>query len=180
MLPPFGVRTSGEGEFDVYLDKDRQQGFTLIEVIVVVAIMTVLMALAALAWQETRERNRVENAAQEIQSLLSMSRMRALTTGRDQVVTFDLAKNTVSGPVWSDARDYGSQKIDLVAFACSTCAESSSVASKTVTFTSRGTAVASTVKVKSARTSSVRYLTVNGVTGRVMMTTRCTSSGCVP
>jgi prepilin-type N-terminal cleavage/methylation domain-containing protein len=151
---------------------NQQRGFTLVEMMVVIMILAVMMTIATQVWQDLREKNRVESAAEEIQSVLSASRVRALTTGSSQAVVFDFANDKVTSPLWSAARDYSKDKIDLVAYAISTCSESTST-DKTVTFTSRGTATASTVEVKSVGTQSVRYLTVNGVTGRVSMAKKC-------
>lgn len=147
---------------------ERQQGFTLIEMLMAIVIMGILLAVAAGTYGTMREKNRVQSAKEEVVSALQQSRLKALSSGESQVVTFDWATDTFSFTARaSESKTY--KRVDLQGFACST-STLTSTGTDTMTFTRRGTVSFSgpqNIRVSSPNSIQMFTIKVNSVTGRI-------------
>jgi len=149
----------------------KQRGFTLIEMMVTIAIGGILLSIAVGSWGALRESTQVESAKENVVSALQMMRLRALSTGVDQVVTFDWTNDTVSytaGTVTSS----GLAPVDIQGFKC-TGSVLKAAGTDTYTFTSRGRVVFSDNAVQNLRimktgVSNMFTIKVNDVTGRIV------------
>ena len=70
---------------------NNQNGFTLIELMIVVVIIVVLIAIAGTTWLLSLNHLSLRNDAGEIKSALQKARQRTITTGRPHQVYFDIA-----------------------------------------------------------------------------------------
>lgn len=155
-----------------------QRGFTLIELMVTIAIGSILMAIAAGAWGSLREKTRVKSAAEEIRSVLTATRLHALSTGSNALVSFDFTNETMTSPIWGGPKTY--RGVDLQAYTYSSCTVQAGSPNNTMTFKPTGAASGSATLGK--LTVSVRpkgallpayYLVLNAVTGRIKMWEGC-------
>lgn len=154
----------------------RDGGFTLIETMVTIALLGAMMAIAVSSWSSWSRASEQSGTAREIQSLLRQAQQRAVTEGRSMCVLFDTAANKytlfrgrcdepsrqhLAGPF-----DTGSPKVQVVspAFTSSTSTQNSGV-----TFTPRGSAWPGGVRVTRTGSAKVYVLTVEGLTGRVLL-----------
>lgn len=157
------------------VNRPRQEGFTLIEVMVVVAIFAVLVGIGIGSWGETRTRSQVESVIEEIRSVMGAARLRARATGEEQSVVFNYTDETVADSATGDVRAYGDM-VDITAFACGSC-NTSGVASNTFNFTPRGTVGAASIRVQSRDGTVTRYVVVSA-TGRLRVAETCASGSC--
>ncbi len=72
----------------------RQQGFTLIELMIVVAIVGILSVYGVSNFPRWRANIRVNSAAREIASDLQLARMRAIALNTSVQVVFDVNRDT--------------------------------------------------------------------------------------
>jgi len=149
----------------------NQRGFTLIEMMVTIAIGGILVSIAVGAWGSLRERTQVESAKENVVSALQMMRLRALSTGVDQVVSFDWTNDTVS---YTAGATISSKlaPVDIQGFKC-TGSVLKAAGIDTYTFTSRGRVIFSDNAVQNLRVmktgvSSMFTIKVNDVTGRII------------
>jgi prepilin-type N-terminal cleavage/methylation domain-containing protein len=154
---------------------ERQKGFTLVEMMVTVAIGAILLAFAFGAYNELRERTRVDSAKEHIVSILQQARLRALSSGENQVVAFDWAADTVTFLGETSTFDV----VDLKGFRCSGSQSNDTNTDNTFTFTSRGTVTyggapvvgggdpVEELQISSANSSSAFVIDINSVTGRI-------------
>jgi len=145
-----------------------QRGFTLVEMMVVIAISLVLFAIAAGSYGSLREKNRVQSAKEEIVSILQQARLKALSSGESQAVTFDWAADKVSYTLRAaQSRSYS--KVDLQGFACG--GTLTSTGTNSMTFSRRGTVGfgggPQNIRVSSPGSTSTYTIKVNSVTGRI-------------
>lgn len=155
-------------------NRPRDQGFTLIEVLVTTVLLGVMMAIAVSGWMSWARSSAHSGTARELQSMMRQTQQRAVTEGRAMCVLFDPGANeyTVSrsacgepgtlvlGPVVAQSGDV---KIASPVFTSTTGTSTG------VTFYARGTASPGTVKVTRTGSSKTYVLTVEGLTGRVSL-----------
>lgn len=68
----------------------RKKGFTLIELMVSLAILSILVGMAAFTYVSQLTAIHLRNDAREVDQALQLAKMRALATGKDHGVVFDL------------------------------------------------------------------------------------------
>lgn len=74
--------------------KNREAGFSIIELMVVVVIMTVVLAASIPALRQHTENVNLTKGSREVESSLKLARTRAVSTNTPVVVTFDTNNNT--------------------------------------------------------------------------------------
>ncbi|MFQ5581204.1 MAG: Tfp pilus assembly protein FimT/FimU [Mariprofundaceae bacterium] len=148
----------------------REAGFSLIEMVVVIGIAAILLSIAAGAWGALREKTRVDSAKETVVSVLQQMRLRALSTGVNQVVTLDWTNDTVS---YTTSSTYTSSlaPVDIQGFKC-TGAVLKPAGTDTFTFTPRGKVQfsdsnAQNLRVMKTGVTKMFTIKVNDVTGRI-------------
>lgn len=95
------------------MPKNRFQGFTLIELMVVVAVLAILAAIAFPSFQQTMRSNRVATASNELIASISLARSEAIRGTRGGGVCSSSDGASCGGTwntgwmVWGDANDSG-------------------------------------------------------------------------
>jgi len=149
-----------------------QRGFTLIELMVTITIGGILLSIAVGAWGQLRERTRVESAKENIVSALQMMRLRALSTGVNQVVTFDWTNDTVSYTT-NATMTSAFAPVDIQGFKC-TGSVLKPAGTDTYTFKPRGSVgfsdpAAQNIRVMKTGVNKMFTIKVNDVTGRIVV-----------
>ena len=76
--------------------KKREQGFTLLESLIVIAIMLILMAMAVVGSMGSMQNYKANAALDVVSSQLRVARQISISQRRNVQITFDLVGNTVS------------------------------------------------------------------------------------
>ncbi len=154
--------------------RNRDEGYTLVEVLVVVALLGVMMAIAVSGWSSWARASQQAGTASSIRTTLRAAQQRAVTEGRSACVLFDTAADTytvyrgacddparvkVLGPVGTESPD--------VEISSPSFTSSAGVVSQGVTFRARGTAWAGRVLITRRGSSKTYTITVERLTGRV-------------
>ncbi|HYF72563.1 MAG TPA: GspH/FimT family pseudopilin [Nocardioides sp.] len=151
---------------------ERDNGFTLIEVLVVVALLGALMAISVGGYDRWSRASEQSGTAREVQTLLRSTHQRAITEGTALCVLFDTAQGeyavrrgtcatpgaTIDGPF-----SVAGPEVHLTS---PTFAGSGGPG---VTFYSRGTATSGTVQVTRTGSSKTYTIHVEQLTGRVSL-----------
>ena len=157
----------------------RDDGFTMIEVLVTIALMGIIMAFSVSGWGRYARAHEQSGTAQELRSALRSVQQRAVTEGVSMCVSF----NTTSYTVWRAAcgspnakvqgpvQVNGRARLATPVFTPLTAAQ----AANTVVFTPRGTASQGDVHVTRPGSTKDYKVAVEGFTGRVSL---CDESGC--
>lgn len=82
----------------------RSGGFTLIELVLVIAIITVVAAIALPRYADALERYRADTAARRLAADLGYARSQARTSGKPQVVSFNVTARSYSMAGVTDLR----------------------------------------------------------------------------
>jgi type II secretion system protein H len=153
----------------------RDEGFTMIEVLVTTSLLGLMMAIAISGWSSWARSSAHSGTARELQSILRQTEERAVTEGRAMCVLFDSTANRytvyrgvcggsdltrVLGPVATASTEVRIASPVFTSMAGTTTG---------VTFYARGTASPGTVRVTRSGSSKVYTLTVEGLTGRVSL-----------
>lgn len=150
------------------MSRPRDEGVTLIEVIVTVSILCALMAISVAGYRSWAHASAQEGSARELQSLLRGTQQRAVTEGNALCVRFDTAADTytvVSGTCAAP----GPQVEGPFRAGDGVALESPVFPDGGVTFYARGTATAGSVEVARAGSSKRYTIKVEGLTGRVSL-----------
>lgn len=76
--------------------RDRQSGFTLIEIIVVLMILAIVAGLAGARMTARSDGSALQTTAYDIATRIRAARTRAIREGADQIVVIDLANRRVN------------------------------------------------------------------------------------
>ncbi len=159
---------------------ERLRGFSLVELLVTIFIGFVLLGIAVGAYNTLRERTRVESAKEHIVSILQQARLRALSSGEDQVVAFDWPADSVTFLGLTTTFDLESLA-DLKGLKCTGTVTNDTNTDNTFTFKSRGTVSyggspvsgggnpPQNLQISSGSSSSAFVIKVNSVTGRIVV-----------
>ena len=156
----------------------RDQGFTMLEVLVTIAIMGIVMAFSVSGWGRYARAHEQSGTAQELRASLRSVQQRAVTEGTTFCVSFTPTAYTVwrttcltgvkvQGPVQVNGR----ARLGTGVFTPLTTTQ----AADTVVFTPRGTASQGDIHVTRPDSAKDYKVAVDGFTGRVSL---CDESGC--
>jgi prepilin-type N-terminal cleavage/methylation domain-containing protein len=112
--------------------RGRQQGFTLIELVVVLAVMAVAMAFVLPSVGRGTESLKLRGEAKRVAALLREARLQAVSQRRSAYVTLDRTRNTVALTVGESERPH--RTLELPAGVRISVA----VGGESLTFSSRG------------------------------------------
>ncbi len=154
----------------------RDDGITLIEVLVTIALMGALMAIAIGGYRHWAEADEQQGTARQLQSVLRATQQRAVTEGRTLCVKFASGDYEVWSASCSTAS--GGTQIEgpiptqgsAVELASPSFQDPSGAGTlPTLTFFTRGTATAGSVQVIRTGSAKVYTVTVEELTGRVSL-----------
>lgn len=156
----------------------RDEGFTLLEVMVTIAIMGIVLAFSVTGWSRYARAHEQSGTAQELRTALRGVQQRAVTEGTTMCVSFGTTSYTVwrgtctsadrvLGPVQTNGR---AQLVTPV-FTQLTASQ----AANTLVFTPRGTASQGDVHITRPGSTKDYRVAVDGFTGRVSL---CDETGC--
>ena len=155
--------------------QNRDDGFSMIELLVTISLLVIMMTIAISGWTSWAKASSQSGAARELLSVMRQAQVRAVTEGRAICVGFRVAQNdyTVYRGPCDDAA-----KVRIRSSLVSSSADvrlsspaftGTSGVSTGVTFNARGTAWPGSVQVTRAGSSKTYNLTVEGLTGRVSL-----------
>lgn len=156
------------------LQRDRDSGFTLIEVMITIVLLGMMMAIALSGWSSWAKASAHAGTAREMQTVMRQAQQRGVTEGRAMCVWFDVAANSYTvyrgacdAPKTKIAGPYetGAPEVEVTAPTFTAPSGTSAGA----TFYARGTASPGEVRVGRSGSSKVYVLKVEGLTGRVSL-----------
>jgi len=173
----------------------KQSGFTLVEMLVVVSILGLMLMIGSGSWTGVRSSEQVKSAAEKIRSAMAASRIKALSTGRQQYVGIDIYSDAIASTIeeasvyssgsntWSASTLWEETKgVDILDSETDGTAPSSPVTTqKNFTFEPRGVTSSNNencVLIKSlvGSASIGKIIIVNEFTGKVRIED-CTAAG---
>ena len=157
--------------------ESSQDGFTLIELVVVMSIASVLLGIGILGFTNWRQTAQQQGSASELTSTLRNASVRAVSEGRAYCVnisgvnTYTLWRYTCgTGTAVAGPFSVQSTKVSLAATVTPPSpAPACPAGSSCLYFYPRGTAIPATVTVSSTARSKIYTVNVEGLTARVYM-----------
>ena len=148
----------------------RDEGFTMVELLVSLSIVGVMTALVVTGWSGYARANEHSGTRNDIVSALRAANQRALAEARPYCVTFDVAGGTwttrrlsCTGAIVKAEEVEGKQ----ISLADAAFLQPDASTQPQVIFMPRGTASKGSIKVNRAGSSKVYVINVEGLTGRV-------------
>lgn len=150
-------------------------GFTMIELLTVITMVGIIMAIAISGWVRWTNASAQSGATEKLEGVMRSAQQRAVTESTSVCVLFNVGADTyttyigacsastkvlLSGPFGLDSK---SVHLSSAVFT------GSSGTSAGVTFTSRGTATPGKLKLRRDDAATVTTVTVEGLTGRVVI-----------
>ena len=149
----------------------RDQGFTMVELLVALSVLGVMTGLAVAGWSGYATANEHTGTRDNVVSALRAANQRALAEAKSYCVTFDVAAGTwttrrltcagsiVKGP----ERTVGGS----ITLADAGFLQPDGTTQPQVLFTPRGTGSKGSIKINRSGSSKVYVVSVEGLTGRV-------------
>lgn len=91
----------------------RQEGYTLIELLIVVAIIGLMVVVSVPSFRTLQKRAAVRTAAGEIRGIFHLARSRAIATGRYTALKFHDAGDTWTWNLYEDGDHDGVRSADI-------------------------------------------------------------------
>jgi Tfp pilus assembly protein FimT len=161
----------------LHLGEERDEGTSLVEIMVAVALIGVMSAIAIGGWSAWARASSHSGAAQAIQTVVRQAQQRAVTEGVSMCVEFGTGSAADTYTVYRGScaapervrvdgpYDTGSPDVHVTSPTFSSTAGTSTG----VTFSARGTAWPGQVQVTRRDSAKVYRITVEGLTGRVQL-----------
>ena len=150
-----------------------QRGFTLIELMIVIVILGILLAASNSAWTNYRESTKADVAKGQIVGLLQQARLRAISSGEKQTVSFDYVNNTA---ISATGAPFLFEGVDVAKYKWTTCSVLSDP-TQNISFKRRGTGSGTSLivasKHKAGLDKKIYFIRINGVTGRIKVVEQC-------
>jgi prepilin-type N-terminal cleavage/methylation domain-containing protein len=175
--------------------RHQQSGFSLIELMVVVSILGIMLTIANGTWTSVREAELVQTTAEKVRSVMTATRIKALSTGLNQYAGIDIYTNAfvstsdgssvydLGADTWSNASQWvGTTNINILDSVADGSAPGTPITTKkTLAFSARGVssvAGESCVLIKHVRApaGTGKIIVVNNFTGKVRVDD-CTFAG---
>lgn len=150
------------------------QGFSLIELIIVIAVISILASISSFAWQRYTDNTNLRNAARDVVSDFQNYRTKAISESRDYQISFTTGAGsnyTITAPLTSTHAAVNITKsptVDGYGIQIANVSFSGSPASNIITLQARGTSSDGTIGMTNSRTSSATITT--SVTGKAYVT----------
>ncbi|MDF3193914.1 GspH/FimT family pseudopilin [Pseudomonas sp. 1928-m] len=139
-----------------YLQHARNQGFTLIELMVVIAIIAIIAAIAIPNYQSSIDAGRKTSATNNLLGALQFARSEAVIRRSNKVkVCASADGNTCSGSDWSTG---GVVLDDTTLLRSIPAAPDVTISGNAITFKNDGTTTASSISVTGGKTISVNII----------------------
>ncbi len=138
----------------------RQQGFSLMELIVVIAIVGIMASIAIPSFSSWRARSGTRNAAQSLLAHLKQARTLAFAENRSVSITFTSTSYTFDADTTGSCGPCRNEQVTLGQFSSNLAITRQDIAEipTTKTFSSRGTANSATI-----------YLCASGYSRRIVL-----------
>lgn len=136
----------------------KQQGFTLIEMMVVMVIMSIIAAVAIPSFSSWREKQAVRNATQALLAQLKQARVLAVSENRSVSLAFTSTTYTFDADTTGSCGSCKNERHNLSQYSSNLLASPIG----TRTFSSRGTSSASSIKLTAGSYSKTITMNILG------------------
>ncbi len=138
------------GVFHAVLLQRHQQGFSLLELLVVIVIMGVMSAIAIPAFSDWREKQAVRNITQTLLAQLKQARVLAVSENRSVRISFSPKFYVFDANTTGNCSTCRNEQVNLSQFSDNLSVKSNK---NPISFSSRGTAKNATVTLSAGKNS---------------------------